>query len=59
MAVASGGPGRDEYLIPLASQGLTLASGPVSIGPTVPLPPAFWLLGSGLLGLVAVARRKK
>jgi len=25
---------------------------------TVPIPSAFWLLGSGLLGLVAVARRK-
>lgn len=26
--------------------------------PAVPLPPAFWLFGSGLLGLVAVARKK-
>lgn len=59
MAVASGGPGRDEYLVPLASQGLTLASGPVTIAPSVPLPPAAWLLGSGLIGLVGVARRKK
>jgi hypothetical protein len=26
--------------------------------PTVPLPPAVWLLGSGLLGLAGIARRK-
>lgn len=58
MAVSSGGPGRDEYLIPLASQGLTLASGTVTLGPVVPLPPAAWLLGSGLLGLVGVARKR-
>jgi len=25
----------------------------------VPIPPAFWLFGSGLLGLVGMARRKK
>jgi len=28
-------------------------------GPVVPVPAAVWLFGSGLLGLVAVARRKK
>jgi hypothetical protein len=28
-------------------------------GPTVPLPPAAWLLGSGLLGLVGTARRRR
>lgn len=28
-------------------------------GATVPIPPAVWLFGSGLLGLVGVARRKK
>ena len=58
MVVASGGPGRDEYLIPLAGQNFTLASGTVTLGPVVPLPPAAWLLGSGLLGLVGVARKK-
>lgn len=25
----------------------------------VPIPPSVWLFGSGLLGLVAIARRKK
>jgi hypothetical protein len=36
----------------LTSAGLTLT------GNAVPLPPAVWLLGSGLLGLAGVARRK-
>ncbi|MEA2093077.1 MAG: hypothetical protein U9P11_00765, partial [Pseudomonadota bacterium] len=27
--------------------------------PAVPVPPAVWLFGSGLLGLVGIARRKK
>jgi hypothetical protein len=26
--------------------------------PAVPLPPAVWLLGSGLLGLIGTARRR-
>jgi hypothetical protein len=34
------------------------ASGLVLTGAPVPLPPAVWLLGSGLLGLAGVARRK-
>lgn len=29
-----------------------------TVAPSVPLPPAAWLLGSGLLGLVATARRR-
>ena len=29
------------------------------VGPVVPVPAAVWLFGSGLLGLVGVARRKK
>ena len=28
-------------------------------GTTVPVPPAVWLFGSGLIGLIGVARRKK
>jgi hypothetical protein len=27
--------------------------------PTIPVPPAVWLFGSGLLGLIGIARRKK
>ena len=37
----------------------TLPSFTVSAVPTVPVPAAAWLFGSGLLGLIGVARRKK
>jgi len=40
----------------LSAAGLTLTG--TSSPPPVPLPPAVWLLGSGLLGLAGVARRK-
>jgi hypothetical protein len=40
----------------LSSAGLVLSGN--SAPPPVPLPPAVWLLGSGLLGLAGVARRK-
>lgn len=40
----------------LSASGLTLAGS--GSPPPVPLPPAVWLLGSGLLGLAGVARRK-
>jgi hypothetical protein len=47
---------ENDYL-----QGLTFAlNGDGFLMPSaVPVPPAVWLFGSGLLGLVAVARRKK
>jgi hypothetical protein len=35
------------------------ASGSETIGGVVPVPPAVWLFGSGLLGLIGIARRKK
>lgn len=40
----------------LSASGLTLSG--AGSPPPVPLPPAVWLLGSGLLGLAGVARRK-
>jgi hypothetical protein len=42
-----------EWYVTLTSSGLTYTQ----LAP-VPLPAAFWLLGSGLLGLAGVARRK-
>lgn len=45
-----------ELTVSLSASGLTLTGS--SAPPPVPLPPAVWLLGSGLLGLAGVARRK-
>lgn len=42
--------------VTFSSAGVTFATN--SAPPPVPLPPAVWLLGSGLLGLAGVARRK-
>jgi hypothetical protein len=42
--------------VELTAAGLVFA--PSGTPPTVPLPPAVWLLGSGLLGLAGIARRK-
>ena len=36
---------------------ITLAD--VDLGATVPVPPAVWLFGSGLIGLIGIARRKQ
>ena len=36
-----------------------VAPPPVTLPPEVPLPAAAWLFGSGLIGLIGVARRKK
>jgi hypothetical protein len=45
-----------EGTVSLASSGLTFAANTTTT--TTPLPAAVWLLGSGLLGLTGVARRK-
>jgi hypothetical protein len=52
-AIASKVTFTKEATATLTAAGLTLTQGPI-----VPLPPAVWLLGSGLLGLAGVARRK-
>ena len=39
--------------------GITDPTSGVYVVSTVPVPPAVWLFGSGLLGLIGVARRKK
>ncbi|MBI3545684.1 MAG: DUF3494 domain-containing protein [Gammaproteobacteria bacterium] len=53
----SGGEGSNGF-----SGGLTVSTSggiPVFLAPApVPLPPAVWLFGSGLLGVISVARRK-
>jgi hypothetical protein len=45
--------GKGEQLLTIRADDVTLG---VS---AVPIPAAFWLFGSGLLGLVGISRRKK
>ena len=51
----------DSFLIESDKNYRTTISSSISIYGTavVPIPPAFWLFGSGLLGLTGLARRKK
>ena len=56
--------GRIEGLFTNASSGdfsaaFTADSVIAKVGPVVPVPAAVWLFGSGLIGLIGVARRKK
>lgn len=52
--------GVDTYLIPINTKQVTLVGNTVNATMTsTPLPPAFWLLGSGLIGLVGVARKRR
>ena len=43
----------------LSANGTLVLTGNGTTPPPVPLPPAVWLFGSGLLGLVGVSRRRK
>ena len=55
-AKASGGAYADAY------NTLTMSFGDGSnivAGSVVPVPPAVWLFGSGLIGLIGIARRQK
>ncbi len=52
--------GIDEYLFFTRGQNITVVGGTnITMASSVPVPPAIWLLGSGLLGLIGVARRSK
>lgn len=52
--------GRDEYLIPVnVAQAGIPNMGIMGTTPSVPVPPAVWLFGSGLIALVGISRRKK
>ncbi|OHA83372.1 MAG: hypothetical protein A2937_03540 [Candidatus Yonathbacteria bacterium RIFCSPLOWO2_01_FULL_47_33b] len=50
--------GVDTYLIPINTSQTTLVGTTQTTMTSTPVPPAFWLLGSGLLGLVGVARKR-
>jgi hypothetical protein len=60
----NGGTGQDQSFdlgdnLTLSANGtLTVSSGSITPPPTVPLPAAVWLFGSGLLGLLGVGRRR-
>jgi len=47
-------PITDSSLTFEATQG-----GLMSVGTWVPIPPAIWLFGTGLLGLIGISRHKK
>ncbi len=53
--------GAGSFLIDYSGQGLSTAAGSSFIGEAsvVPVPAAVWLFGSGLLGLIGIAKRKK
>ena len=58
--LADGGRIEGGFILAGALSGdLTGSSLTAKAGPVVPVPAAVWLFGSGLLGLVGVARRKR
>jgi len=52
-------PGCAMLTAPFPNQTPSFSGEIVPVAPPVPVPAAVWLFGSGLLGLVGVARRKK
>lgn len=50
--------GEYQFAIQVSSDGLNVETVAMEVQ-TVPVPAAVWLFGSGLLGLVGIARRKK
>ena len=59
--VAGGGGSYNSGINQLALAGVGLGDGVITISSIskVPVPAAIWLFGSGLLGLIGIARRKK
>jgi hypothetical protein len=56
-----GGSGSHKDYIYTSSNAITVGLGGAISGlqgPTIPLPAAFWLLGSGVLGLLGIGRRR-
>ena len=55
---AGGTIGVDVTEVLLSGPAGLLGSGTIT-APTIPVPPAVWLFGSGFIGLIGIARRKK
>jgi hypothetical protein len=51
--------GTNSFGRPAGSPKVILTNFGTSLPSAVPIPPALWLFGSGLLGLIGIARRKK
>jgi hypothetical protein len=48
-----------DWVVSDDEQRSTLATGVIRLTQYVPVPPTIWLFGSGLIGLIGLARRKK
>ena len=60
IGIAQGPDGlwQDGNLQPIPAVDVTYVGATLNPAPAVPVPAAVWLFGSGLIGLVGVARRK-